>query len=87
MNVYETKAVMALKKRFALELMVSGVQEIKQTPMPLSELQLLLLSHVSSHPATAYAARDFLIRRELIVMNRAKHICIVNLDKLREVKE
>lgn len=87
MNIYETKGIEALRKRFALELMTSGNSEIKQTPIPISELQLLLLSHVSAHPGTAYAVRDFLIRQEIVIVNRARHIAIVNLEKLREVKE
>lgn len=83
----EQKTLLALKRRFSLELMTSGASAVLQTPMHLDDIKFLIINQVYNHPSTAYSLRNWLAREGYIVINDEKKIAIVNLEKLREVKE
>lgn len=83
----EQKTLVALKRRFELECMTSGSNAVLQTPMHLDDIKLLIINNVYNHPSTAYSLRNWLAREGYIIINEEKKIAIVNLEKLREVKE
>lgn len=87
MDLIQLKAVNALHKRFALELMTSGENAILNVAVEAGEFHTFLLSYVNSHPATMYAIKNWLTREEFITVNRSTHKVIVHLDKLRSTKE
>ena len=87
MTTLEQKTLNAMKERFSLEIMTSGNERIMNVLIHLDDLKFLIINKVYNHPSTAYSLRSWLARAGYIVINEDKKIAIVDIDKLRELKE